>query len=309
MTKPKILFIGTPQIAADVLVKLLDNDWQVSAVVTQPDRPQGRSKQPVASPVKVMAEDKNIAVYQPESRSELTKVVKDLQPNLVIVIAYGKIIEKEALEIPTYGIINLHYSLLPQYRGAAPYVDSILNGDEVSGVSIIKMAEGLDDGDIIVQEKLALTGQENASDLLMKLNEIGAELLIKILPDWLAGKIIPQKQTGETTKSKIINKEDGKISWSQESATAIERKVRAYSIWPNAYTFLGNKQVKITGSSICDDETNLKPGEIEVKNYQIIVGTAKGCQSIERLKLEGKKEMTAKDAVNGNLIKNGDCFS
>jgi methionyl-tRNA formyltransferase len=179
------VFMGTPEISATVLEQLLCSGFNIAAVFTRTDKPKGRGSAVFESPVKTLAKKHHIPILQPKSKTELTEALARLNPDLVIVVAYGMILSKEAIEIPKLGIFNLHFSLLPKYRGAAPYTASILNGDKKTGVTIMKTSEGLDEGDIVAQKEISLSGKETAPELLEELTKIGGEMLVTLIPRWI----------------------------------------------------------------------------------------------------------------------------
>ena len=231
----KTIFIGVPEFGAIVLEKLIKSGHKPFLVITAPDKPVGRKQTLTPPPVKVLAENYHISVVQPEKIGNCKSEIKNLKPDLIIVAAYGQLILKEILDIPTYGCLNVHPSLLPKYRGASPIQSAILNGDEKTGVTIMRLSEKLDSGPILANNEWQITNRITYKELHDKLAELGAELLIKTIQKLLAGKINPQPQDdSKTTYTKILTKEDGKIDW-QKSAVEIERQIRALNPEPDSY--------------------------------------------------------------------------
>lgn len=236
----RIVFMGSPDFSVPSL-EALTKTFDVVAVVTQPDKPSGRGKEIFESAVKKFALEKRLKIFQPpQLRGPACKrwqeKIKELNPDLIVVAAYGKILPKELLEIPKFGAINVHASLLPKYRGASPISEAIIQGESETGVTIMLMDEGMDTGDILSQEKIVIASDDTTATLSQKLSVLGAKLLIKTLKKYLAGEIKPQKQDDSlATYTKILKKEDGKINWN-DSAFTIERKIRAYNPWPGTWT-------------------------------------------------------------------------
>ena len=243
----RIVFMGTPDLAATVLDKLVESGYEVVLCVTQPDKPVGRKMVLTAPPAKEMAQKHNIPVWQPSSlrTPEALEELSSYQPDLIITAAYGKILPQTMLDLPKYGAINVHGSLLPKYRGAAPVQWAILNLDEKTGVTIMKMDAGMDTGDILTQREVVIEERMHTPDLMNKLAEVGAELLVETLPDYLEGKItsIPQNNE-EATVSPPINKDQGKIRWNNP-ARSVSAQVRALSQWPGASTMWKDARLKI----------------------------------------------------------------
>ncbi|MBU2082391.1 methionyl-tRNA formyltransferase [Patescibacteria group bacterium] len=266
----KVIFMGTPEFSVVVLEALINSDNEIIAVITNPDAPVGRKQILTSSPVKITAGKNKIPVIQ-------LNEMRNFDVDLAIVAAYGKIIPKNILGIPHYGTINVHPSLLPKYRGASPIQNAILNGDKKTGITIMKLDEEMDHGNIISNLKIQISNLDTYESLSQKLAKIGAELLIKTIPDYISGKIKPieQKHT-EATYTKIIKKEDGKIDWSKNAAE-IERMVRAFYPWPTAWTTWNGKILKIL--------------EAEVLNGKLV---------IKKLQLEGGKILSIKEFINGH---------
>ncbi len=301
--------MGTPDFAVPSLKKLVESGYDVKLVVTQPDQPAGRGKKVTPPPVKVVAEELGIPVYQPEKvkeNDELKKRLLEVEPDLIVVAAYGKILPEWLLNLPKYGTINVHASLLPKYRGASPIQWALLNGEEETGVTIMKVIPKLDAGDIISQKRVKIEKEDNAKTLHDKLAEVGAELLVKTLPLYVSGKLKPVPQNEEeATYCPQIKKEMGKIDW-RESAEKIFNKIRAFTPWPSAYTTFKGKRVKILkGEPV---EGSGEPGEVIEAGKNLIVAAGKGALKIERLRPEGRKEISGEEFVRGYRVKKGDRF-
>ena len=302
--KIRIIFMGTPDFAVPGFKSLInESSFEIVGVFTQPDKPIGRQQILNLPPIKKVALENSIPVFQPEKIKTEIETIKNLQPDLIVVIAYGKIIPQSILDIPTYGCVNVHASLLPKYRGAACLNAPILNGDTETGVTIMKMEAGLDTGPILRQTKLKLVGDENLETVHDELAELGANFLIETLQDFMAGKIIPQIQD-ETQASyiKTLKKEDGKIDWSK-SAIEIERLVRAYNPWPGTYTQSDGKIIKIIAAKNNILKINdHKSGEVFLNEGNLAVQCGQDAIVILKLQLEGKKIMTSAEFLRGHKI-------
>ncbi|PIZ87051.1 MAG: methionyl-tRNA formyltransferase [Candidatus Nealsonbacteria bacterium CG_4_10_14_0_2_um_filter_40_15] len=302
----KIIFMGTPKFGAIILEKLADSRYKPILVVTETDKPVGRKKVLTPPPVKVVAEKYEIPVLQPEKIRNSESEIRNLKPDLIIVAAYGKILPEEILEIPKYGCLNVHPSLLPRWRGPSPVQFAILNGDTDSGVTIMKIAEKVDAGPVLIQRKLKLEGNETYDVLHDKLGEMGGDLLIEIIPEWITGKIDPQLQDeSRTTYTRILKKEDGKIDW-EKSAEEIERQIRAFNLWPGIFTFWEKSgkliRIKILKARVlnrANSKTYPIGKTLVAGQNELCVQTGKGFLIIERLQLEGKKETDSEDLLRG----------
>lgn len=311
-TDLKIVFMGTPEIAADVLEKLLSDNLRILAVITRPDKPKGRGNKITKSPVKILAEEKKISVFEPKTKAELTEALKKLKPDLGIIAAYGMIIPKEALDIPKYGIINFHPSLLPLYRGPDPVSMPIICGEKETGVSIIAISEGMDEGDILAQEKYKLTGKETTPELEKKLAIMGVKMLKDLIPKYVSGKIIPKPQEHDrTTYTHLVKKEDARLCWDRHEAKGMEQMGRAFTPWPGIYSFWNGKKIDFYDISVIDG--NFVPGLVIEKDGMILIGTKKGAISPTHVKLEGKGKTATNNFVRGypafigsNLIGSGE---
>lgn len=296
--------MGTPEFSLPGLKTLMDEkNFKIVGVFTQTDKPVGREQKLTPPPVKRLALENGLAVFQPEKIKDELEHIKNLQPDLIVVIAYGKIIPQSILDIPTYGCINVHASLLPKYRGAACLNAPLLNGDPETGVTIMKMEAGLDTGPILRQATMKLEGKETLEDVHDKLSILGAEILIPTLNDFMAGKIEPQIQD-ETKASyiKTLKKEDGKIDW-KKSAEEIERMVRAYNPWPGAYGLDNGKIVKIISvDSNILKSNNHKIGEIFLDNGRLAIQCGQDALVILKLQTAGKKIMASEEFWRGNKL-------
>jgi methionyl-tRNA formyltransferase len=299
----QIVFMGTPEFAIPTLNKLIEHH-SVMGVVTQPDRPAGRNRQIQQSLVKQVALAAGIPVLQPEKlrRPEAIEALKQWSPDVYVVAAFGQILPQAVLDVPPHGSINVHASLLPRWRGAAPIQAAIRAGDQESGITIMKMDAGLDTGPILSQRAILLTPDETGQSLHDKLAVIGGELLIETLPGYLKGDIQPQPQ-GEAlaTFAPTIKKEEGQIDWTQ-SAETIERLVRAFTPWPGTFSFWAGQPLKVLSGYA--GEGSVQPGKIIQANGGIAIGTERGLFYPTRLQLPGGKALAVEDFVRGhaNLV-------
>ncbi|MFQ9515024.1 MAG: methionyl-tRNA formyltransferase [Eubacterium sp.] len=300
----KIVFMGTPDFSVPALEKLAEKH-QVAAVVTQQDRPKGRGHKMQFTPVKETALKLDIPVYQPAKvkDSEFVDILREINPDVIVVIAFGQILSKEILDLPRFGCINVHASLLPKYRGAAPIQWAVIDGEKETGVTTMYMAEGLDTGDIIDVSRVTLDEKETGGSLFDKLAEEGGELILRTLEKLENGTATrtPQDDTRSTYAGKIT-KELGNIDFSKP-AEEIERLIRGLNPWPSAYTYMDDKMMKVWDAAVVDEETDREPGAIleSGKDY-IKVATGKGTLKISELQLEGKKRMTAAAFLNGYTV-------
>jgi len=319
----KFIFFGSSEFSVIVLKHLIDNSYLPLAVVTAPDMPVGRKQILTPTPIKILAQEKNIPVLQPENfvvNKNFCSLLQNFgskQTDIFIVASYGKIIPKNILDLPKFGALNVHPSLLPKYRGASPIQAAILNGETKTGVTIILMDEKMDHGPILSQVDCAISENEIFFELHNRLAEIGAELLIKNIPEFLSGKIKPKDQNHDTaTFCKIIKKENGEIDW-QKSAKEIYNQWRAYSLWPGIFCQLAinNQQTTIKFIKINIADKNVTPtfrsdksnNDFFVQNKKLYIAAGDG-QMLEIIKLqpEGKKIMTASDFINGYLKNSAD---
>lgn len=310
-TPLKIVFMGTPDFAVPALQALVREGFQVVCCVTQPDRASGRGGRVTMPPVKKCALEHGIPVLQPDRVRDTACVqaLRAFHADFFVVAAFGQILPKEVLDIPRCGCINIHASLLPRFRGAAPIQHAILEGDEETGITIMKMDEGCDTGDILLQERVPITGEDTGGSLFDKLSGLGAELITKALPDIASGKLrgIAQDDTLATDAPKL-SKEMGVIDWSEETRL-IERRIRAFNPWPSATTTLAGKPLKILAARVgafSNAEADPVPGCVLSATKQgLFVKTADGVLQILRLQPQGKKEMDASAFLNGNPLESG----
>ncbi len=297
----RIIFMGTPHFAVPTLEALIGRH-EIAAVVTRPDRRRGRGRKPSPPPVKEVALAYGLTVLQPESlrQPEAITQLRKLAPEVIVVVAYGQILPPEVLALPPKGCLNVHASLLPKHRGAAPIAAAILAGEEETGVTIMLMDEGLDTGPILAQARCRIEPQDTRGSLSAKLARLGAELLVEILPRWLKGKIEPRPQEEErATYSRMISKEDGLIDWSQ-SAVEIWRRVRAYHPWPSAYTYWQGKLLKILRAEpLADRSGKEEPGRVMILGEELAVATGQGALLLREVQLEGKRAMAAEEFLRG----------
>jgi len=293
-----VIFLGTPEIAQTVLESLISSGYPIHSVVTRPDQAVGRSSQLQKSPVKITAKQNNLDIFQPKTKIELEEYVVRENPDILIVTAFGMIVTKPTLEAARLGAINVHPSLLPKYRGPAPIVGPILAGDTETGTTIMLMSEGMDEGDILVQEKYSLNGKEDAESLIKILAALSVKLLIKTIPPYLAGEIKPKSQNNaEATYTKMVKKEDGQINWTTDTAKIIERKSRAYVPWPGVYATWNDRKLELKSIEIGSEQ--IETGRVALQNGRLIIGTIKGTLIPGRLKIEGKNLVSAADFLRG----------
>ena len=289
--------------AIPALEGLLREGYSVVAVYTRPDKPAGRGQRLLSTPVKKLATERNIPIIQPDTlRSEAAaRVLEELKPDLLVVAAYGCILPKTVLSLPVHGCLNVHPSLLPCYRGASPVAFALLGGEQVSGVTIMLMDEGVDSGPIVAQRKVDISADDTTGSLTDKLAYVGAELLLETLAKWLSGEIKPQAQdNSQATYSHIINAGDGVIDWHLE-AVEIWRRIRAYHPWPGAYTWWRGKRLKIYTGTPLNMKSKGQSGEVIAlyKGRAVGVVTGEDYLEIYHLQLEGKQEMTAVEFARG----------
>lgn len=292
--------MGTPEFAVPSLDALIQNGYDVSAVFTKPDKPQGRKQIIVPPAVKVKALEYGIEVFQPEKLKieETFELVKEINPDLIVVVAYGKILPKNILEFPKFGCINVHGSLLPKYRGAAPIQWSIISGDKVTGITTMFMDEGLDTGDILMQSKVFINDSDTSEELKKKMSVVGAQTLIKTIKALEAGELKPLKQdSSKATLSPPLDKITGNINWEQ-SADEIHNLIRGSNPWPIAHTTLRGKLFKIYKSKVSLPRPTY-PGKI-VSVSPLIIGCGKDtCLELIEVQIEGKKRMSSSDFARG----------
>lgn len=307
----RIIFMGTPDFSVGTLEALVEAGHEVCLVVTQPDKPKGRGKEMQYTPVKEAALKHGIEVYQPRRirEAECVEKLRQYNADIMVVIAFGQIIPKEILEMVPYGCVNVHASLLPKYRGAAPIQWSIIDGEAVTGVTTMQMDEGLDTGDMLLKTEVPITAEETGESLHDKLAKAGAALCVETLAKLQEGSIVPEKQ-GEspTAYAKMLDKKLGNIDWTK-SAVEIERLVRGLNSWPSAYTYWNKKVVKIWKASVIDENSNEQAGTIvKVEKDGFYVQTGNGLLKVIELQIPGKKRMDAGAFLRGYTIEPGEVF-
>jgi methionyl-tRNA formyltransferase len=306
MTGLRLVFMGTPEFAVPSLQRLMDRGEMLAAVVTQPDRPKGRGQKLTPPPVKILAEANGIPVLQPMKvrAPEFIEVMRGLSPDLILVTAFGQILPKALLEIPRLGCINIHASLLPRYRGAAPINWCIVNGETETGVTIMQMDEGLDTGDMLLKKSVAIGPEEDAQSLHDRLSVVGAEAMAEALDLLVAGRLIGEKQDDTLSNyAPMLKKEDGLIDWSRD-ARVIRDLVRGLTPWPGAFTFLGGKTLKIYRCRVAGGDG--RPGTVlQADRSGFVIACGEGGLLVDELQLEGKKRLSTKDFLAGYNIKTG----
>ena len=303
--------MGTPDFAVRTLEEIIKAGHEVVLVVSQPDKAVGRSKALKYTPVKVCAIEHGIEVYQPEKvrETECVEHLREYEPDIMVVVAFGQIIPKVVLDMPKYGCVNVHASLLPKYRGASPIQWAVINGDKVTGVTTQRMDEGIDTGDIILKEEVVLREDETGGSLFERLSEVGAKLCVKTIEaiENKTAVYTPQDASLATHTAKI-HKELGSIDWSR-TAEEIECLIRGLDPWPSAYTRLGDKTLKIWKAKVLFEDSEAAPGCIvKVTKDTICVQTGKGMLALMEVQLEGKKRMTTESFLNGYTVEEGTYF-
>lgn len=300
--------MGTPEAAAVTLEQLLKGPDPVVGVVTQPDRPAGRGQKSVPSPVRRVAERHRLPLLAPEKIRDpaFLETLRSWTPELIVVVAYGRILPRSVLELAPQGCLNVHYSLLPKYRGAAPVSWAIINGEEKSGVTTMRLVEKMDAGPIFLQQGLPIAPDETSASLEAKLVPVGVRLLFETIRGLQNGTVTPQPQEEkEATYAPILKKEDGIIDWTQP-AKAIERRVRGLSPWPSAYTHLKGKILKLHRAALLSREAAALPGEVVRADREgFWVATGQGILSLEEVQLENRKRLAATEFLKGSRIEKG----
>jgi len=300
--------MGTPPFAVPTLARLCV-EHEIAAVYTQPDRPAGRGRSSRESAVKRFALERGLVVEQPEKLRvpRVAERLRALAPDAIVVAAYGKILPKSLLDEPRHGAINVHASLLPRHRGAAPIQRSILAGDRETGITIMQMNERMDEGDILLQESTPIRPDDTSESLAERLAEIGGRLIVEALERLERGALAPEAQNhAEATLAPMVRKEEGEIDW-QRSAAAIERAVRAFTPWPSAYTSLGGKLLKIHRAAVVPAAAGAPPGSIlRAAGDELDVATGAKRLRLLELQLEGKRRLPARDFLAGHALRQGD---
>lgn len=318
----KIVFMGTPDFAKESLEALYNNGYEILAVVTNQDKPKGRGMKMVASPVKEYALEKNIKIFQPQKvrgNTEFIEEIKALNPDIICVVAYGKILPKEILDIPAKGCINVHGSLLPKYRGAAPIQWAVLNGDKTTGITTMYMDIGMDTGDMILKKEVEIGENETTGELWDRLSKIGGELLVETLKQIEKGTAPRQKQGEDFTMAPMLSKEMAKIDWESKTAEEIKNLVRGLNPIMGAYTFLNGKKIKfwkvevVSFDTIIKDENkinSIKNGTVLLSNPKegIFIKTKTNILKVLEIQGENAKKMCIQDYLRGNQINEGEVF-
>ena len=316
----KIVFMGTPDFAATSLEALIEANYNIEAVVTNPDRPKGRGMKMLYTPVKEVAISKNIPIFQPEkvrNNEDFINIIKEINPDVICVVAYGKILPKEILDIPRYGCINVHASLLPKYRGAAPIQWAILNGDKETGVTTMYMDVGMDTGDMILTEKVQIGENETTGELWDRLSKIGGKLLVETLKQIENGTAPRTPQGNDFTMAPMLDKEMSKIDWENKTAEEIKNLVRGLNPIMGAYTLLNGKKIKFwkveVANNIGYDEDNIKilrNGTVIISDPRdgIFIKTKKGILRVLEIQGENAKKMPIQDFLRGNIIEEYQIF-
>lgn len=298
----KIVFLGTPEFAVPVLKKLIASNLKPFLVITQPDKPAGRKQELSSPPVKSLAIDADIEVVQPTTKEDLIKILKELDIDVCILVAYGMIIPESALTLPKMGFVNLHPSKLPKYRGPSPIQAAILKGDNQTAVTVMKLDAKMDSGPIIAQRDMAIEATDNHISLSDKLSEAGAELMVKVLPDYVAGKLnLIDQDDAKATYCSLVRRDDGKVNWSK-SALEIHRQFKAFSPWPGVFTHIDKKRLKIANLDVLDGDfdPNLTQGEVFVgSSGQLAVRCGQGSVSLLLVQIEGKNKVSGQEFMRG----------
>ena len=325
----KIVFMGTPDFAEESLRKVYEAGYNIEAVVTNPDRPKGRGMKMIPSPVKIFAEERSLNVLQPQKvrkNTEFIEKIKEINPDVICVVAYGKILPKEILEIPKLGCINVHGSLLPKYRGAAPIQWAVLNGDKKTGITTMYMNEGMDTGDMILKEEVSIGEDETTGELWDRLSKIGGELLVKTLKLIEAGKAPRIKQGEDYTIAPMLDKEMAKIDWENKTALEIKNLVRGLNPIMGAYTFLNDKKIKFWKIKVVSSE-ELRKDYPEIEEYEfkipgieygtvlfsdpkkgLYIKAKEGIIKVLEIQGENARKMTTEEFLRGNSIEAGNIF-
>jgi methionyl-tRNA formyltransferase len=300
----RIVFMGSPEFALDTLQALNDH-YLVVGLVTQPDRPAGRGRRLTPPAIKILAEELGLPVIQPLRMQEVETMAKlrEWQPDLIVVAAFGQILRQEVLDLPPLGILNVHASILPRWRGAAPIQAAILHGDEQTGVTIMKMDSGVDTGPLLSQRALPIQDDETAGNLSPKLAKLGAELLIETLPSYISGELQPQPQQGDHTYARMLKRSDGELDFTK-SAITLERKIRAFNPWPGTFMTWQEGRLKVHQARVesnlnLEELTNLEAGLRVIYEEEPAVISGEGLLILEDVQPAGKKPMPGKVFLHG----------
>ena len=304
----RVIFMGTPDFAVPSLQKLIDNGYEVCAAYTQPDKPKGRGHKLQAPPVKELALQNEIPVFQPTSLrgEDVQREIRDWNADVIVVVAYGKILPKAVLDAPRLGCVNVHGSLLPKYRGAAPIQWTVLHGDPVAGVTTMFMAEGMDTGDILLKAETPVDPEETAGELFDRLKDLGAELLLETLQGLAQGTLtpIPQEES-QATRAPMLTKELSLVDWTK-SAQELHNLIRGLNPWPSAHSYLDGKKMKLHASRV--GEGSGKPGQVFVRDGNLWVYCGQGALELTQVQPENGKRMDGKSYLLGHPLKTGAQF-
>ena len=298
----RIIFMGTPEFSEEILTSLLDANYNIVAVFTQADKKVGRKQTLEKSPVKLVAEKNDLPVFTPKKLDEVAAAeIENLKADLIILVAYGKILPQTVLNTPKLGAINIHPSLLPKFRGPSPIQNALLAGEKITGTTIMLMDAGIDTGDILRQKEIEITSDETYAELAQKLAKFSAQLLLETLSDFLAGKVVPQKQEdAQVSYCQLIKKTDGQIDW-HDCAETIYNKYRAFFNWPGIFTLWNDKRLKLNKINFISDNSNShKPGEVFKIDDIIYVQANQGWIKLLEIQLEGKPNTKTVDFINGH---------
>ena len=311
----KIVFMGTPDFARDSLKALVENGYDIELVVTNPDKPKGRGMKMIPSDVKIYASEHGLNILQPlkiKNNNEFIDKLREINPDVICVVAYGKIIPKEILDIPKLGCINVHGSLLPKYRGAAPIQWAVLNGDSETGITTMFMNEGMDTGDILLQEKIRIGPDDTTGEVWNKLSVLGADLLVKTLQELLEGKVKHIPQHDNFTLDSMLKKEMAKIDWKNKTGLEIKNLVRGLNPFMGAYSYINDKKIKFWKVDYIKSDVIAEAGEIvtaDAKSGILQIATIDGLLSVDEIQSENSKRMTVAEYLRGNKLKIGDKFN
>jgi methionyl-tRNA formyltransferase len=302
----RVIYMGTPALSVHPLERLVESGYQVVGVYTQPDKPAGRGRNVAASPMKIYAEEQGLRVLQPSSLRypDADREIADLKPDIIIVAAYGRILPKSVVQLPRWGCVNIHPSLLPRHRGPSPVAFTLLEGDEVAGVTLMLLDEGMDSGPLIAQEEEAILPQDTVGTLTDRLFREGANLLVKSLPLYTQGGLLPRPQDAtQVTYARKLTKEDGVIQWGL-SAVSLWHQIRAYSPWPGSHTRWRGSLLKVLDAVPLTGDGSRTPGEVMLLESggmaPLGVVTGDGVLGLKRIQLEGKKDVDARDFLMGH---------
>ena len=298
----RVIFMGTPAFAIPALDALLDANCDIIGVYTQPDRRSGRGRRLTAPPVKQAAIERGLAVFQPSSLrrdEEARRHIASLAPDIIVVVAYGLFLPSDTLRVPPLGALNIHPSLLPRHRGPSPVATAILEGDALTGVTIMQLDEGMDSGPIIAQRQTPIGAEETAEDLTVRLFDMGAELLADTIYPWRDGGIAPVPQSeADATITRLLKREDGAIDWAQP-AEQIARQIRAFHPWPGSFTHWGGRQLKVHDASAVSTVERVVPGTVRELPEGVSVETGTGALLLRRVQIEGRQAADISDFVRG----------